>query len=248
MRSELLSANAESKSCKDDSEAKAKQIIWLEEQLTKSQEQVATTRKEAAKLRADQGEMVQRSELEALQTQLNELDRTSRLEIKRQRENSQALNEKLSSVDSERAACVNKMQVCISEVDTIDLVSLYSVILVLQGMVDRAELLAARSEIKALREDAQAKATDLTWSEAQLVKAREQLELARLAESQLRAEASSKVPKSELEAAKAHLHEVQMAASEESQKLRESLLLLKSNLRKLEEEKTTLEAAMMVIC
>jgi hypothetical protein len=84
--------------------------------------------------------------------------------------------------------------------------------MVLQGMVDRAELLAARSEIKALREDVQSKAKDLEWSEAQLMKTREQLELARLAESNFLAEASLKVPKSELEATKAHLRQVEITA------------------------------------
>lgn len=115
---------------------------------------------------------------------------------------------------------------------------------VLQGMVDRAELLSALSEIKAQREDAHAKARDLEWSETQLVKAREQLELARLGEAQLRAEMSSMVPKSELEAAKAHLHEVEVAANEENSKLREATLRLKSCLSKLEDEKGSLQVRM----
>ena len=68
-----------------------------------------------------------------------------------------------------------------------------------QGMVDRAELLAALSENKTLREDAQDTQRDLTLSETQLGKAREQLEQARLIESLLRSELSSMVPRSELE-------------------------------------------------
>ncbi len=119
LRSELLLANSESKSYKDDSDAKAKQISWLEEQLRNAQEQVETTRKEAAQLRSDHSGMVQRSELEALQAQLHELDRTSWSENKRQREITQVLNEKLCSADSERAAYVNKIQVFIPTNDSI---------------------------------------------------------------------------------------------------------------------------------
>ena len=76
-------------------------------------------------------------------------------------------------------------------------------------MVDRAELLAALSETKTVREDAQAKERDLAWSESQLAKAREQLEQARLIESELRAELSSMVPRSQLEASKAEARELQ---------------------------------------
>ena len=249
LRSDLLSAESEIKSNKDDAEAKAKQISWLEEQLTKAQEQIATTRKEAAQLRTDHGGMVQRSELDALQTELNELHRTLQSENKRHRENVQALNEKFSSVDSERAEHVYKMQVSVPKLTRlcVQFGSLaFFVKCVLQGMVDRAELLAALSEIKVQREDAQSKTKDLEWAEAQLVKAREQLELARLSEAQLRAEMSSMVAKSELEASKAHLHEVEIAASEENQNLREATLRLKSSLCKLEQEKSALEVTMQV--
>ncbi len=113
LRSDFLSAKSESQSNKEDAQAKAIQIAWLEDQLSKAQEQVATTRKEGAQLRVDHGGMVQRSDLEALQTQLNELDRTYQLENKRLRDALQALNQNFSAVDSERAAHVIKMQVCI---------------------------------------------------------------------------------------------------------------------------------------
>ena len=113
LQSESLSAKSEFKLNKDDAEAKAIQIAWLEDQLSKAQEQVASARKKAAQLRVDHGGMVQRSDLEALQTQLNELDRTYQLENKRLRDALQALNQNFSAVDSERAAHVIKMQVCI---------------------------------------------------------------------------------------------------------------------------------------
>jgi hypothetical protein len=118
--------------------------------------------------------------------------------------------------------------------------------MVLQAMVEKAELLAAISEIKAQREEAQAKARDLTWSEAQLVKAHEDLELARLREAQLRADMHSMVAKSELDAAKAHFNQVEIANCEEKAKLRETTLQLKSCLSKLESEKGALEATMQV--
>lgn len=112
--------------------------------------------------------------------------------------------------------------------------------------MDRAQLLAAISETKAQSEEAQAKARDLTWSEAQLLKAHEQLELARQRETQLKAVINSMVPKSELDAAKAHLNKVEITASEETDKLRATALLLKSCLSKLEAEKGALEITMQV--
>ena len=117
LRSDFLSAKSDIQSNKEDAEAKAIQIAWLEDQLSKAQEQAASARKEAAQLRVHNGGMVQRSDLEALQTQLNELDRTYQLENKRLRDALQALNKKFGAVDSERAAHVIKMQVYNSVVD-----------------------------------------------------------------------------------------------------------------------------------
>ncbi len=116
LRSELLSVMSESKSYQDDAEAKAKQIAWLEQQLSQAQEQVSTTRKEVTQLRVDQGGMVHRSELEAMQAEFTKLDCSWKVESKRQRELFQALNEKFSVVDSERAELVNKMKVCAYDV------------------------------------------------------------------------------------------------------------------------------------
>ena len=111
LRSELLLVMSERKNYQDDAEAKAKQIAWLEQQLSKAQEQVVTIRKEAAQLRVDHGGMVHRSELEALQADFDKLDSSTKIEIKRQRELYQALNEKFSMLDSEKAELANKMQV-----------------------------------------------------------------------------------------------------------------------------------------
>jgi predicted nucleic acid-binding Zn-ribbon protein len=113
LRSELLSVISECKNHQDDAEAKAKQIAWLEQQLSKAQDQIATIRKEAAQLRVDHGGMVHRSELEALQAEIEKLDCSSKVENKRQRELFQALNEKFSVVDTERAELANKIQVCV---------------------------------------------------------------------------------------------------------------------------------------
>ncbi len=92
-----------------------------------------------------------------------------------------------------------------------------------QGMVDRSDLLAALSENKTLREDAQANEKDLAWSETQLGKAREQLDLARLVESQLRLELSSMVPRSDLETSRAEAREL----NEDNTRLEQKLLEVK---------------------
>ena len=106
-------------------------------------------------------------------------------------------------------------------------------------MVDRADLLAALSENKTLREDAQAKEKDLAWSETQLGKAREQLDLARLVESQLRLELSSMVPRSDLDAALARLQEEGILMSQ----LRAS----QAEARELNEDNTRLEQKLLEV-
>jgi hypothetical protein len=113
-----------------------------------------------------------------------------------------------------------------------------------QGMVDRAELLAALSEIKALKDEAQAKAKDYGWLEAQLVKAQEQVQTARIDAAKLRADMSAMVTRSDLEEAKAQLQALEAAARAESQKQREDMNALKEKLGGLEKEKSTLEATM----
>jgi predicted nucleic acid-binding Zn-ribbon protein len=114
-------------------------------------------------------------------------------------------------------------------------------------MVDRAELLAALSEIKALKDEAQAKAKDHAWLEAQLVKAQEQVQSARVDAAKLRADMSAMVTRSDLEAARAQLLEAEAAARAESQKQREDMSALKERLGGLEKEKSTLEANMQVL-
>ncbi len=112
--------------------------------------------------------------------------------------------------------------------------------------MDRAELLAALSEIKALKDEAQAKAKDFAWLEAQLVKAQEQVQGARVEAAKLRADMSAMVTRSDLEAAKAQLLEAEAAARAESQKQREDMHALRERLSGLEEEKSTLVSTMQV--
>jgi hypothetical protein len=111
-RSELLAAQSLAKANKDDADAKAKDLAWLEEQMKKAQEQLSAARQEAASLRAEAGGMVPRSDLEAAKLQLHELEKAARLEQKKQREELQALNDRLSAIDTEKASHANKMQVC----------------------------------------------------------------------------------------------------------------------------------------
>jgi hypothetical protein len=112
LRSEYLVAQSESKANKDDAAAKGQDLIWLEEQLAKTQRQLSDSRQEAAQLRVEMCGMVQRCSLESLQQQLHEMETAALLESKSQREVIKDLNSRLSACDSERAGQINKMQVC----------------------------------------------------------------------------------------------------------------------------------------
>jgi predicted nucleic acid-binding Zn-ribbon protein len=114
-------------------------------------------------------------------------------------------------------------------------------------MVTRAELLAAQSEIKACKEEAAAKAKDVAWMESQASKGQEQLQAARLEVAQLQATISSMVPRSEFEAAKKRLAEVDAAARAEEQVQRDLVRSLNDRLKALEDEKSQLFTKMQVM-
>ena len=113
-------------------------------------------------------------------------------------------------------------------------------------MVDRAQLLAAFAEVKALKDDASAKAKDHAWLQEQLVKAQEQLQNARVEAAQLRADMSAMVSRADLDAAKALAQELEEAARAESQRQRDAIAALNERVAWLEEEKGTLVSSIQV--
>jgi hypothetical protein len=106
-------------------------------------------------------------------------------------------------------------------------------------MVPRSELLSATSEGKARQDEVQAKEKDLAWLQEQLNRAQEQLTAARAEEAKLQSALHDMVPKSDLEAAKAHSLELEKAARAEVQKHRDALGALSEKLSAVESEKAT---------
>lgn len=117
---------------------------------------------------------------------------------------------------------------------------------ILQGMVDRAQLLTAAAEIKALKDDISAKTKDLAWQQQQQVRLEEQLQNARVEVAQLRADLSAMVPRSDLDAAHALAQELEAAAKAENRRQREVNAALNERISGLEEEKNTLIANIQV--
>jgi hypothetical protein len=110
-RSELLEALSQAKANKDDADSKAKDLAWLEEQMKKSQEQLAAARQEAASLRAEVGGMVPRSELEATAARLAESQAAAREAQAKQQETMSELNGRLIALEKEKSENLVKMQV-----------------------------------------------------------------------------------------------------------------------------------------
>jgi hypothetical protein len=109
-------------------------------------------------------------------------------------------------------------------------------------MVDRSDLLAALSDAKAKQEEAQSKASNLSWLELQLAKAQEQINAARQETTALVQEIHSMVPRADLESAKKLIANLEVAAAAENQKQRESVAALNLQLGALEVEKSALQA------
>ena len=99
-------------------------------------------------------------------------------------------------------------------------------------MVQRSELVAAKSEAKACRDEAALKEQDVQWHRDQVCKLREQLLEAQRELGQCRVSMGSMVQRSVLD-------DAQAAAGLQQEALREGL-------RKLQEEKASLELSMQV--
>ena len=92
-----------------------------------------------------------------------------------------------------------------------------------QGMVPRAELANALAEVRAGKDDAQAKAGDLLALEGQLHRVQEQLRVARAECCDLQAALSAGVSRSELDAARLKVVEADARALAAREELQERL-------------------------
>ncbi len=110
-RSELLAAQSLAKANKDDADAKAKDLAWLEEQMKKAQEQLSAARQETASLRAEVGGMVPRSDLEAAAARLAESQAAAREALAKHQATLVDLNGRLGALEKEKSEHLVKMQV-----------------------------------------------------------------------------------------------------------------------------------------
>jgi predicted nucleic acid-binding Zn-ribbon protein len=112
-RAELLSAQSEIKACKEEAAAKAKELAWIESQVSKGQEQLQAARLEVAQLQATISAMVPRSEFEAAKKQFSEVEAAARLEEQVQRDLVRSLHDKLKALEDEKSLLRTKMQVLV---------------------------------------------------------------------------------------------------------------------------------------
>ena len=100
LRSELTAAESAAKATKEELEAKARDLDWVEGQLTRAQEQLNSVRAEAAQLQLAISGMVPKSELIS-----------SRAESDKIREDVLALHGATKALEDENSALVLKIQV-----------------------------------------------------------------------------------------------------------------------------------------
>jgi predicted nucleic acid-binding Zn-ribbon protein len=110
-RSDLLAALAETKAMKEELAAKGKELVWMEGQVSKGQEQLNSARLEGAQLQAAISGMVPRSDLDVMKRQLNEVEASARADGQAQRDQITSLNERLQALEDEKSQMVLKMQV-----------------------------------------------------------------------------------------------------------------------------------------
>jgi multidrug resistance efflux pump len=108
-----------------------------------------------------------------------------------------------------------------------------------QGMVPRAELLAAIAEIKAARDEARAKEAEARALEDQLARSRDLLKSAQLAMCEM-------VPRADLLVVKARVDEAEAQIRANGERQRESMEELKEQGRQYQEEIGNLRATMLV--
>ena len=99
-RSEFLAAQSEAKANRDDAEARARDLLALEDQLSKTQEKLLSVRADTAQLQLDIGGTVSKSELHAAKTESENLRGTIA-----------EMQGKVTSLEKERSVLLGKIQV-----------------------------------------------------------------------------------------------------------------------------------------
>ena len=100
LRSDLTAAESEAKANKEELEAKARDLEWVEGQLSRTQEQLNSVRAEAAQLQLAISSMVPKSELSATRAECDKL-----------REASLELQATTRTLGHEKSDLLQKMQV-----------------------------------------------------------------------------------------------------------------------------------------
>ena len=116
----------------------------------------------------------------------------------------------------------------------------------MQGMVTRAELLSAQSEVKACKDAAAAKAEEFALMESQVSKGLVELQAALLEVAQVQSAISAMVPRSELEAAKQQLDLKDSAMRAEGEAQVDLVFSLNERVKALEEVMCRLHTRMEV--
>ena len=110
-RTEFLAALSDAKAKQDELQAKANDLVWLERQLSKAQDQTNSARQETAQLRAEMSRMVRRSDLESAKELVSNLEATVATASQRQRETIATLNLRIESMEIEKRHCDTIMKV-----------------------------------------------------------------------------------------------------------------------------------------
>ena len=114
-----------------------------------------------------------------------------------------------------------------------------------QGMVTRSDYLAALSEVKASKEDAAARAKDLSWMQSQHSKTQEQLSSARLEIAKLETVVSGMVRQIR-ESTKEKVRLCEEESRSQHQRHEDSTRSLNQRLSELDKDKTALIASIQV--
>ena len=107
-----LSARLEAKLSQAETQTQVKDPAWLQEQLSKAQEQVNVACLEAAKLQAEMSCMVQRSDLEDATMQMKTLEEARRSESQQHHAVVSGLQERMAVLEHEKCESLAAMQVC----------------------------------------------------------------------------------------------------------------------------------------
>ena len=109
--SDLMTAQVEVRLNKTKILAMEKELVWLQGQMGKAQEQVDAARLEAAKLQAEISCMVRRSDLEDVKAQLKIIDTAQRNDSQQHQTVVSEMHTRIIELEIERRETLSAMQV-----------------------------------------------------------------------------------------------------------------------------------------